>query len=64
VKYNLAFIHLDLCQQDHGRVLGYDNAHGFHERHWMGEAERTAFRDYKTTFERFIAELERLKETV
>jgi hypothetical protein len=36
VKYNLVFIHLALCQQDNGRVLGYDNAHGDHERHWMG----------------------------
>ena len=36
VKYNLAFIHFGLCQQDHGRVLGYDNAHGLHERHFMG----------------------------
>jgi hypothetical protein len=33
VKYNLAFIHFGLCQQDNGRVLGYDNAHGHHERH-------------------------------
>ena len=37
VKYNLVFIHRGLCQQDNGRVLGYDNAHGHHERHWMGE---------------------------
>ena len=28
VKYNLVFIHFGLCQQDNGRVLGYDNAHG------------------------------------
>ncbi len=40
VKYNLAFAHFGLCQLDHGRVLGYDDAHGFHERHWMGEGSR------------------------
>jgi hypothetical protein len=64
VKYNLAFIHPGLCKKDRGRVLGYDNAHGVHERHWMGQSQQVGFRDYKTTFEQFIAELERLKETV
>ena len=43
VKYNLVFIHWGLCQQDNGRVLGYDNAHGHHERHWMGRTEPADF---------------------
>lgn len=64
VKYNLAFIHPSLCPKDNGRVLGYDNAHGFDERHWMGESQRVKFHDYKSTFDRFIAELETLKETL
>jgi hypothetical protein len=62
VKYNLAFIHFELCQADHGRALGYDNAHGFHERHWMGESEEVEFLDYATTFTRFRSELKALKE--
>ncbi|HWG20235.1 MAG TPA: DUF6516 family protein [Terracidiphilus sp.] len=62
IKYNLAFIHFGLCRVDHGRVLGYDNAHGIHERHWMGKPERIEFIDYKTTLDRFIRELEDLKE--
>lgn len=61
-RYNLAFIHYGLCRKDHGRVLGYDNAHDFHERHWMGRSEEVAFRNYKSTFCRFIRELEALKE--
>ena len=61
-KYNLAFIHFGLCQADHGRVLGYDNAHGFHERHWMGKSERVTFRNYASTFDRFMRELKALKE--
>lgn len=43
-KYNLAFIHLNICQTDHGRVLGYDNDHGVHERHWMGTAQPVRFK--------------------
>jgi hypothetical protein len=62
VKYNLAFIHFGLCQQDNGRVLGYDNAHGHHERHWMGNAERVGFISYERTLGRFLKEVEELKE--
>ena len=62
VKYNLGFIHLGLCQQDNGRVLGYDNAHGHHERHWMGSKERVVFINYERTLRRFLDEVEALKE--
>jgi len=62
VKYNLAFIHFGLNQEDNGRVLGYDNAHGFHERHWMGKSERVQFHDYTAAFDRFMWELNELKE--
>jgi hypothetical protein len=62
VKYNLVFIHLGLCQQDDGRVLGYDNAHGHHERHWMGSKERVSFIDYERTLRHFLDEVEALKE--
>jgi hypothetical protein len=30
VRYNLAYINHSICQVDHGRVVGYDNAHGHH----------------------------------
>lgn len=62
-KYNLAFIHFGLCQVDNGRVLGYDNAHGFHERHWMGTASRVEeFVGYEQTEATFFAEVAELKE--
>jgi hypothetical protein len=61
-RYNLAFILPELCRKDNGRVLGYDNAHGLHERHWMGESCQAKFRNYKTTFDRFMKELETFKE--
>jgi hypothetical protein len=64
VKYNLAFIHFGLGSVDNGRVLGYDNAHGFHERHWMGKSEKVQFHDYTATFDRFMEELNELKEQI
>jgi hypothetical protein len=62
VKYNLVFIHLGLCRQDNGRVLGYDNAHAHHERPWMGSKERVGFINYERTLRRFLDEVEALKE--
>ena len=61
VKYNLAFIHHGLCQRDFGRVLGYDNAHGFDERHWMGSSERISVSSYNDIFRRFLAEVDRIR---
>ncbi len=46
VKYSLAYIDFSLYSGDNGRVLGYDNAHGFHERHFMGKSEQIAFTTY------------------
>jgi len=62
VKYNLAFIHFALGTRDHGRLLGYDNAHGGHERHWMGEASEVKFSSYADTLARFLEEIAALKE--
>ncbi len=62
VKYNLVFIHPDLCQHDNGRVLGYDNAHGHHERHWMGSVQPVSYISYEHTLRRFLDEVEALKE--
>lgn len=63
VKYNLAFIHFGLCQIDNGRVLGYDNAHGVHERHWMGTVQEVEFSSYEQTLARFLDEVAEMKET-
>lgn len=44
VQYNLAFLLPHLSRADKGRVLGFDNAHGTHERHYMGEVRPVPFR--------------------
>ena len=39
VKYNIAYINHALYQQDNGRVIGYDNAHNYHHKHYFGKTE-------------------------
>jgi hypothetical protein len=42
-RYNLAYINHDLHEGDNGRVIGYDNAYGYHHRHYFGHVEPVAF---------------------
>jgi hypothetical protein len=60
VAYSLAYINLRRCRVDHGRVLGYDNRHGFHHRHFMGEVEPIEFTSYEALAKRFIEEVHEL----
>jgi hypothetical protein len=64
VEYNLALILPGRSGVDNGRVLGYDNAHGMHERHFEGTVEPVAFSSYRTTSTRFFAEAEALRRTL
>ncbi len=61
VKYNLVFIHFGLCHRDNGRVLGYDNAHGHHERHSMGSVASVDFMSYERTLRVRLCEVAREK---
>lgn len=55
-RYNLAYINHAICQVDKGRVLGFDNAHDYHHRHFMGEVQAVEFTSYEATLERFQQE--------
>ena len=55
-RYNLAYINPAIHRGDNGRVLGFDNAHGFHHRHFMGEVEAVEFESYEATLEIFQRE--------
>lgn len=46
-RYNLAFINHFLMTADNGRVLGYDNAHGEHHRHFYGVVEKISMTGYE-----------------
>lgn len=55
-RYNLAYINHSICQSDNGRVLGFDNAHGYHHRHCMGDVQPVEFTSYESTLDRFQQE--------
>lgn len=55
-RYNLAYINHSICQVDNGRVLGFDNAHDYHHRHYMGEVQAVEFTSYAATLEKFQQE--------
>lgn len=57
IAYSLAYINLKQCPIDNGRVLGYDNSHGYHHRHFMGRVEPVDFSTYAALAERFIKEV-------
>lgn len=60
VAYSLAYINLRRCSVDNGRVLGYDNSHDYHHRHFMGKVEAVEFTTYVALVERFIGEVHEL----
>lgn len=55
-RYNIAYINIAIFQGDNGRVLGFDNAHGYHHRHYMGEVEAVKFVSFEATQQRFQKE--------
>ncbi len=55
-RYNLAFINHTLFGGDNGRVLGYDNHHGHHHRHFRGRTESFEFISFVDLEERFERE--------
>jgi hypothetical protein len=56
-RYNLAYINNRLFAGDHGRVLGFDNAHGYHHRHLYGVVTPFAFVDFENVEAQFEATL-------
>lgn len=48
-RYNLAYINNRLFNDDNGRILGFDNAHGYHHRHYYGQVEAVNFISFEET---------------
>ena len=58
VKYSLAYINHLIFSGDNGRVLGYDNTHNFHHKHYLGEiSEVDDFTNYQDLVDRFEKEI-------
>ena len=52
-RYNLAYINHCMHAGDNGRVIGYDNAHDGHHRHYFGVVEPVIFVSFADIEERF-----------
>ena len=48
-KYNLAYINLSLFSDDNGRIIGFDNAHGYHHHYYFGKVEAVTFISFEAT---------------
>ena len=58
VKYSMAYINHMIFSGDNGRVIGYDNTHDFHHRHYFGEiSEVDDFISYQDLLQRFEKEV-------
>ena len=54
VKYNMAYINKNIYPNDNGRVIGYDNSHNFHHKHYFGQiTELDDFVSYQELVQRF-----------
>lgn len=56
-RYSLVYVNHSLCALDNGRVLGYDNSHDYHHRHYMGDVKPFKFESYEKLLARFEAEV-------
>ena len=56
MRYNLAYVNRAVFSGDNGRVVGYDNAHGFHHRHCLGEVQAVEFSSFEDIEARFEAD--------
>ena len=62
IRYSLTYVNHRLCHIDNGRVLGYDNSHGYHHKHYMGKEEPVDFENYEDTAKKFDLEWRALHE--
>ncbi len=61
-RYNLAYINHSIFRGDNGRVVGYDNAHDGHHRHYFGVVESIDFLSFEDTEVRFERDWIALKD--
>jgi len=60
ISYALAYINPAIYGGDNGRVLGYDNSHGFSHRHFMGSMTAEEFPGYEALYEKFETEWQQI----
>jgi Family of unknown function (DUF6516) len=60
IQYSLAYINSAIFAQDNGRVLGYDNSHGYSHKHYFGVVTPQAFTTYEELYEQFETEWQQI----
>jgi hypothetical protein len=60
-RYSLAYIDPERFAGDNGRVLGYDNAHGRHHKHFCGEQTELMFHGFDRLLKQFEDEVRGLR---
>lgn len=63
-RYSLVYINYNVYREDNGRVLGYDNRHGYHHRHLMGKEEKVNFDTFEEIADRFETEWRKIHEKI
>jgi hypothetical protein len=53
IEYALVYVNTNIHAGDNGRVLGYDNSHGFTHKHLFGVRTSDPFTTYEELYERF-----------
>lgn len=53
IEYALAYINPNIYSGDNGRVLGYDNSHGFSHKHYLGNRTAEDFTSYEALYDLF-----------
>ncbi len=54
VKYNMVYVNKSIFPNDNGRVVGYDNSHDFHHKHYLGKMTNLDdFINYQELVKRF-----------
>lgn len=61
-RYNLTYINHNIHSGDNGRVVGYDNAHDGHHRHYFDVVEPIEFVNFEDIEERFEQDWNNLKD--
>ena len=56
IRYNLAYINFQLFSGDNGRVIGFDNRHEHHHKHFMGKIEPIEFVSFEELENQFDQE--------
>lgn len=63
-RYSLVYINYNVYREDNGRVVGYDNSHGYHHRHLMGKEEKVSLDTFEEIADRFEIEWRKIHEKI